>query len=84
MSKLYDIENIIKSKNKQIIDTKKEEASKQVDEYIKEENIIKATDKEIRKLIVVTLGKRYVEYEFVKWFHLWSKNNNIGFWLKIK
>ncbi len=59
-----DSQQEILRKNKQIIDIKKKEARKQLDEYIKERNIIKATDKEIKKLIVVTLGKQYVEYEF--------------------
>ena len=61
-----DSQQEILKKNKQIIDKKKKEARNQLNEYIKEINIIKATNKEIRKLMVVTLGKKYVEYEFVE------------------
>ena len=62
---LKDTEADILKLNSQLIDTKKQEALEQLNAYIKERNICKTTEKKIRKLIVVTLGKKYVEYEFV-------------------
>lgn len=61
---LKDNKEEILQKNQELIDAKKKEARKQLDVYIKERNIFASTEKEVKKLIVVTIGKKYVEYEF--------------------
>ncbi len=61
---LKDSQEEIFQKNRELIEARKGEARKQLDMYIKEKNIFKSTGKEIRKMIVVTLGKKYVDYEF--------------------
>ncbi|MFW5981512.1 MAG: hypothetical protein ACOCRU_02930, partial [bacterium] len=63
---LKDSQEEIFQKNRDLIEVKKGEARKQLAMYIKEKNIFKSTGKEIRKMIVVTLGKKYLDYDFVK------------------
>jgi len=57
--------NTVVSNNKKIIDNKKTEAKNQLCSYIKETNIINTAKKDIKKLIVITLGKQHVLYEEV-------------------
>ena len=49
--------------NINIINKKKEEARKQLYRYMQEYNVQNDSEKELKKYIVVVLGKKYVEYE---------------------
>jgi len=63
---LIDELDIVLSNNKSIIDAKKTEAKNQLCSYIKETNILNTAKKNIKKLIVITLGKQHVLYEEVE------------------
>lgn len=56
-----DVKNKIKKDQK--IKEELEKASLQLDKYMKDENIKNESDKEIKKLVVITFGKNDVVYE---------------------
>ena len=48
--------------NKDIIEEKQKEAKEQLENYIKDYNIMNDSDRVLKKFTVVTIGKKYVEY----------------------
>ncbi len=50
----------ILAKNKDKIESLKKEAQKQIDEYIKDYNVINDSEKELEKCIIITIGQKYV------------------------
>jgi hypothetical protein len=61
---LIDSREEILKKNREQIEESKNKAFRQLDSYIKEKNIFEASEKEIKKMIVITLGKKYEVYQF--------------------
>ncbi|HAN10197.1 MAG TPA: hypothetical protein DCP90_06255 [Clostridiales bacterium] len=49
--------------NNELINKKKEEARAQLYRYMEEHNVQEDSEKELKKYIVIILGKKYVEYE---------------------
>jgi hypothetical protein len=49
--------------NKEYIDKKQEEAEAQLERYIKDHNIIHDSEKSLKKVIVITIGRRYTLYK---------------------
>jgi len=48
--------------NKEYINKKQEEAKNQLEKYIKDYNIVYDTVKPLKKIIIITIGRRYVKY----------------------
>lgn len=55
----------ILEKNKTIIETKEKEASMQLENYLKDYNILNDSDRILKKFIVLTIGQKYVKYMIV-------------------
>ena len=54
-----------KELNKELIDKKQKEAEDQLENYIKDYNLINDSDRILKKFTVVTLGRKYVIYKFI-------------------
>ncbi|OGO84356.1 MAG: hypothetical protein A2Y22_05250 [Clostridiales bacterium GWD2_32_59] len=52
--------------NRELVDKKKEEARAQLYRYMEEHNVQEDSEKELKKYIVIILGKKYVEYEEIR------------------
>ncbi|OGO84490.1 MAG: hypothetical protein A2Y24_01885 [Clostridiales bacterium GWE2_32_10] len=56
----------ILEKNKDIIERNKDEAKQQIERYMEEYNIINDSEKELKKLVVITVGRKYAVWEIVE------------------
>ena len=52
--------------NKELIEKNKAQAKEQLYKYMKEYNVQNDSEKELKKYIVIVLGKKYVEYEEIE------------------
>jgi len=51
--------------NKSLIEATEKEAISQLENYIKDYNVLHDSDKVLKKFIVITIGQKYVKYKFV-------------------